>query len=349
MNTDRPNPAGPSVSTPARIPGSIRRTTSIEMDMTEGQVLVGRARDLVTPSRGDAVVVDEASFTARIGEYRQGQLIEEISASPAIDGLDSLVGRSAARGYRRELQRMADEQGLVGRAIYQLLDDVPGASLVAGYSPELNRRDADRTVRPDVARVPDRDAPGHLLALTGVCAGWQEGGAIVTNVLEIGRVPIALGPEAPSLAHPDDPRAWHEFPGPIPPHGMRRRRRIDVVAPPGGRGLLQVDAMFRDSYVTEAGVETIVHEYTFTADVDPQTHGVLASEAIPRALPFAQCPEAAASAGRLPGTTLDDLRARIRADFVGDSTCTHLNDMFRALADVPFLASRVGTIDAEGS
>ena len=79
MSTDRAMTAGPSGSTPARVPGSIRRTTSIEMDMSDGQVLVGRARDLVTPKRGDAVIVDEASFTARIGEYRAGQPIEEIS------------------------------------------------------------------------------------------------------------------------------------------------------------------------------------------------------------------------------------------------------------------------------
>ncbi len=122
------------------------------MIVTDGQVLIGRARDLVTPRRGDAVVVDEGSFTARIGDYRSGQPIEELTASPAIDGLDALIGRSAARGYRRELQRIADEQGLVGRALYQLLDDVPGASLVAGYSPELNRRDADRAAAPARSR-----------------------------------------------------------------------------------------------------------------------------------------------------------------------------------------------------
>jgi hypothetical protein len=107
--------------------------------------------------------------------------------------------------------------------------------------------------------------------------------------------------------------------------------------------------MFRDSYVTEAGLETIVHEYTFTATVDARTRVVLASEAVARALPFQQCPEAAASAGRLPGTTLDDLRERVRADFVGATTCTHLNDMLRALEDVGALAGCIGAIDAEAS
>jgi hypothetical protein len=104
--------------------------------------------------------------------------------------------------------------------------------------------------------------------------------------------------------------------------------------------------MIRDSYVTGAGLETVVHEYTFTASVDARTRVVAASEATARALPFQQCPEAAASAGRLAGTTLDDLRDRIRADFVGATTCTHLNDMLRALEDVGWLAARAGAIDA---
>jgi hypothetical protein len=131
---------------------------------------------------------------------------------------------------------------------------------------------------------------------------------------------------------------------------MRRRRRIDVIPPDDDReGLLHVDAMFRDSYVTGAGVETIVHEYTFAADVDPRTHVVVAAEAVARALPFGQCPEAAASAQRLTGAGLDDLRARIRAEFVGATTCTHLNDMLRALADVGLLAARVGAVGADAS
>ena len=140
------------------------------MIVTDEQVLIGRARDLVTPRRGDAVVVDEGSFTARVGAYRSGQPIEELSASPAIDGLDGLAGRSAARGYRRELQRIADEQGLVGRAVYQLLDDVPGASLVAGYSPELNRRDADRTGAPRVEATVDDGEPPPICSPSPACA-----------------------------------------------------------------------------------------------------------------------------------------------------------------------------------
>ena len=154
MNREPAATAGPSVSTPVRVPGSARRTTSIEMDTRAGLVLAGRARDLVTPTRGDAVVVDEAGFRARVGDYLGGQIIEEFTASPTIDGLEGLIGRSASRGYRRELQRLADEQGMVGRPIFQLLDDIPGTALVSGYAPELERRDTGVATPPRTRSPP---------------------------------------------------------------------------------------------------------------------------------------------------------------------------------------------------
>jgi hypothetical protein len=312
---------------------------TIDMTMTEGLTLAGRARDLVTPGHGEPVVVDEASFTMAI-DYGHGQRIDSVSVSPAVPGVDTLVGRSAARGYRRELQRLAEEQRLVGRAIYQLLDDVPGAALVSGYSPQLNQRDAGFGSRP--AARSDEAVSEHMTSMAGVCAGWQTGGVVLTGILEGNGVPIVVGPDAPSLALDDDPHAWHHPAGPIAHHGMRRARRIDVMPSPDGRAPATVDAMFRDSYVTDAGVETIVHEYTLEVEIDAGSGTVLRCAATPRALPFGQCPEAAGSAGRLVGQGLDDLRTRIRGEFVGATTCTHLNDMLRALADVGALAARSG-------
>ncbi len=335
------NTAGPSTSVPARAPGSVRRTTSIDMTIPDELTLTGRARDVHTRLDGDVQVLDTASFDARV-DYVGGQVIQAIGAAPTVDGLDSFIGRSASRGYRRELSRLGAEQGLVGRAVYQLLDDVPGAALVSGYSPQLNQRDVGVG---SVIRAAARD--DRMQAMAGVCAGWQAGGVVMTSILDGAMPPIELGPDAPSLATPEDPWAWHELPGPIRPHGMRRLRRIDIVPGASPAAPLTVDAFFRDSYMTEAGVETIVHEYTLLATVDPVGTRVLSSEATPRVLPFGQCPEAAASAGRLPGTTLDDLRSRIRADFVGATTCTHLNDMVRALEDVGVLARRVGAATAD--
>ena len=85
----------------------------------------------------------------------------------------------------------------------------------------------------------------------------------------------------------------------------------------------------------------MVHEYTVVGHVDAATQVVLDAEATPRVLPWFECPEAAASAGRLAGRSLDSLRAGVRAEFLGATTCTHLNDMLRALADVGVLGRRV--------
>ena len=315
---------------------------TIDMDMTDGLVLEGRARDLVTPALGEPLVVDHASFTMAI-DYEHGQRIDSVIVSPDIAGIDVLVGRTASRGYRRELQRLADEHQLVGRAVFQLLDDVPGAALVSGYSPQLNLRDAGFGERPGAPAAAGIGAVSeHMTSMAGVCAGWQHGGVVLTGILEGVGVPIVVGPPAPTLDRPDDPIAWHAPAHPIPAHGMRRARRIDVMPSPDGRAPVTVDAMFRDSYVTEAGVETIVHEYTLVVEIDSRSGTVLRSEATPRALPFGQCPEAAGSAERLVGAPLDDLRTRIRGEFVGATTCTHLNDMLRALADVGQLAARAG-------
>ena len=62
-------------------------------------------------------------------------------------------------------------------------------------------------------------------------------------------------------------------------------------------------------------------------------------------LPRAQCPAAVASAERIPGTTFDDLRLRVRRELVGTASCTHLNDTLRALADLgALLPGRSGSI-----
>jgi hypothetical protein len=79
------------------------------------------------------------------------------------------------------------------------------------------------------------------------------------------------------------------------------------------------------------------------ATVDVATSTVVEATATPRVLPWFECPEAAASAGRLAGRTLKSLRAGVRAEFLGASTCTHLNDMLRALADVAVIGAGLGT------
>jgi hypothetical protein len=155
---------------------------------------------------------------------------------------------------------------------------------------------------------------------------------------EAGDPVIVTGPEAPDLDHGDDPEAWHPM-AQLPRHGMRRRRRIDVYE--AGTGRVGIDAMFRDTYVRSDGVETIVHEYTLAAAFDSNTGVIVEARATPRVLPWQECPGAVESARRIAGMTLGELHFRVRQELFGTSTCTHLNDLLRSVADAEALITLV--------
>jgi hypothetical protein len=154
-------------------------------------------------------------------------------------------------------------------------------------------------------------------------------------------VPVATGPDAPPLVREDDPLAWHELP-PLPDTGMRRHRRLDLAL----GDAIEIDAFFRDAHVAPGGRATVVHEYTVAARVDPESLVFTRIEATARALPWIECNPAPASASRLAGRPVGDLRAQVRAEFTGITTCTHLNDTLRSLEDlealVPVLARLAG-------
>jgi hypothetical protein len=118
---------------------------------------------------------------------------------------------------------------------------------------------------------------------------------------------------------------------PLRAHGMRRFRRLDL-APTG-----DFDAHFRDTHVDGDGAETIVHEYTVVGAVDTSTRTITSVTAEVRVLPWQECPGAIGSATRVVGMVLSEVRERIRGEFVGTSTCTHLNDTLRALGDLDAL------------
>ena len=61
-------------------------------------------------------------------------------------------------------------------------------------------------------------------------------------------------------------------------------------------------------------------------------------------LPWPECPAAAASASRLGGQPVANLRDVVRQEFTGITTCTHLNDLLRSLADVATLADALGAL-----
>jgi hypothetical protein len=287
---------------------------------------LGRARDLATASDGTTALVAEGEMRVVI-DFAAGMLVREITMEPAVDGLDAFVGARAGGGFRKVLDL---QSGAVrGSLPYLLLDDVPGATLVSGYAVSMAAGRGDADLGEYRAQV--RKAP--LLQQADICAGWQRGGLLLAN-LEQGGPPATLGPFAPSVVDGDDHDAWHDLP-PLPPDGMRRARRIDVWRD----DVVHVDVFFRDSMMGRDGSETAVHEYTVAATVDPETMTFVSCRAEPRVLPWRECPEAIGSAGRLVGLAVRDLRPELRAQLVGPSTCTHLNDVLRGLEDVAWLTT----------
>jgi hypothetical protein len=121
---------------------------------------------------------------------------------------------------------------------------------------------------------------------------------------------------------------------PMAPKSVRRRRRLDLI----DGDPLRVDVHFRDSHLAADAAEDILHEYTLQATVDPDSLLVLSSKAQARTLPWPECPNALASATRIAGELVADLRAKVHADFRGTTTCTHLNDVLRSLAGITALA-----------
>ncbi len=160
---------------------------------------------------------------------------------------------------------------------------------------------------------------------------------MMTSVRAGTGVPVTLGPVAPPLhdEHELDPIGWHDI-EPLQDGSMRRRRLIDVHV---ARDSWAVSAMFRDTHVQPGGNETVLHEYTLTATVDGATGAFLTCSAVPRVLPFVECPVAAASADRLVGQPIEATRDYVRRELRGTSTCTHLNDLLRSLGDVGALAA----------
>src|SRR5690348_13595903 len=98
-----------------------------------------------------------------------------------------------------------------------------------------------------------------------LCAGWAADGTIMATAGETGMVPTPAGPAAPAVRSGGDPLGWHAFDR-LPPHGMRRYRRLDIWR---DSGTAMVECFFRDSHMSGDRVETVLHEYTVRAAFDP--------------------------------------------------------------------------------
>jgi hypothetical protein len=284
--------------------------------------LLGRARDLWTPGDGGQPRV-LAEDVLHVG-VTQDRTIEDVRSIPSRPELADLVGTRGGGRLRGRLAEVVPEEISAGTPLALLLDDLSGATLIAGFA---YRQWADEWMTAaDGTRAPRR-------RMEGICAGFRPGSSALDEH-GAGRDIHDIKPVRP-VADPGDPVGWHDLEE-IEEVSMRRARRIDVCL--DDDGLIRVDSMFQDSSTVPEGGRIAVHEYRVEATVDP-VEGILTSVfADARVLPYLECPAAAGAVDRMVGTTVADLRVAVLDRLKGAAGCTHLNDALRALAEVPVLA-----------
>jgi hypothetical protein len=308
----------------------MRRTTTHDSARPQGLlgpvVVTTSGRDLFTAADGSAVVFDEARLDVVV-QYVDGRLTA-LTAVPPHPELANLVGASVYVRFRRAVESALPGESASHTVRFQLLDELPAAVLASG-----------RALR--AARIPI-DMKGRTPPID-ICAGWAAGGTAAAGMTDFGP-PLHVGPAAPAIESDDDPLGWH-YTAPIPPHGTRRARRLDLWEE-GDRA--RIECFFRDSHVDAEGTETVVHEWAVQAVFDPGTRRFVSGAAQTGPLPYPECPSAAASAGRLAGMSVDGLRSAVQKSFVGPATCTHLNGTFRSMEDVGALLVALRSSGAPG-
>lgn len=310
---------GPS---PLRVPGSVRRTTTLDAVWPQGRggvtEIFGMGRDLLTPLAGSPSILSDTDIHV-LTDHR---VIKSISSKPERQGLSGLSGAHAGRHLRAAIDEVLPGERAAGSLLYLLLDDLAGTTLVAGWAfgrwPEIMANESD---------------PRPAKPMAGVCIGFRPGsGALNAEGFPRGNANCT---PVPPLAAAEDPLGWHELPD-REGVNFRRARRIDVW--PDAAGGLRIDAGFQDSASLPQGGRMGIHEYRLQAQADAD--GRLQSvTAMPGTLPFAECRAAPSNLTALVGVPLADLREEVISRLRATAGCTHLNDMLRALAEVPMLAA----------
>jgi len=303
--TDIAGPQRPVHTWPPLVPGAVRRTSTIDTH------IAGTGKSDVDLRARDASL-DDVLGEVHVRAHLTDRVIDDIDS-----GLEQLVGTRVGPGFRSTVGRLFPEEAERAGLLHLLLDDWVGAALVSGYAVQHAAINLG---------IEEKIGPGVADHMAGICAGFAADASLVPYARRNGTIPSVHGPLAPPLVDLE----MHAV-EPLRAHGMRRFRRLDL-SPDDG-----FSAHFRDSHVDGEGVETIVHEYTVVGALDTSTRRITSVDATVQVLPWQECPGAIGSAARVTGMSLSDMRARIRTEFVGTSTCTHLNDTLRALADLDAL------------
>jgi hypothetical protein len=291
--------------------------------------LIGRARDVVTPSAGGApILCAEDAFDA---ELRPDRTIVAIEADPPRPDLTQLVGTRGGGRLRHALEHFVPAERRNATPLYLILDDISGASLVAPWAWSQWQKDwlessGSGITRPQLNRM--------IQNMEGICTGFAPGSSSLDPQRLIGQ--SEDGTPTPDLRHPDDADGWHAFTLQNTV-GMRRARRVDVRL----GEVIHIEAAFQDSAAKPDGTRAALHEYDLAATADPSSLRLLSIDATPRVLPFGECPRAVANISRLLDSELPHLRQTVLDQLPGTLGCTHLNDALRALAEVPALVNHL--------
>jgi len=278
-----------------------------------GCVVHARAVDV----DGTGEVVRRVELTARVDDDGNLGWLTGADAAPA-EVLADLDGAPVGRGWRARLAPLLT-LGPQARLLRRVLWELPLSARIAGQTSLLDH--------PSTAQFVQLDLRG-----TDQCSGWRAGGEMLVRAQnDNGVLRMPLGPERPqhSIAETWLPE--------LPDLGPLATRRSRVLTVDGD----SIHLAHRDSYADPDGVTRGLHEWT----VDGRTTGTAdalrfgAFEVTAGQLPWVECPFAGGSVTRLVGRGPQDVDQVIGEQFVGTSTCTHLNDLLRMLADVPDLAT----------
>ncbi|MDP2012870.1 MAG: DUF2889 domain-containing protein [Actinomycetota bacterium] len=315
--------SGPGDPNRPRRPGSIRRTSSLNMDWPNGwdssARVRARARDLLTLADTTKTIADDV-LVATVAE---GRVYESLFTFPDRPALQAVVGLTRPGNSRNAVSALVPEEQEAGTPLFLLLDDLPAIALISGQV-------KSEWIPTAQALAQRGDRP--IRRVIGICSGYTPGSSALDpdgSVRMIQQVQ-AIGP----LTTEADPQAWHTLQAETSEPEMRRVRRIDVWKD----DVLHIDSFFQDSCTTAGGVRVAVHEYALEATADLETGVLLTVSAQPHVLPFDSCPAAASNVDRMIGIPLNEFRSAVLKQLPGTLGCTHLSDALRALAEVPSMA-----------
>jgi Protein of unknown function (DUF2889) len=317
---------------PALQPAAFRRTMHVDVGPAAAWSVRGRelelsgaARDVRGEVSGSSEVAPVKLREARISaKFDSARVLVALAMEPQSPWARSMVGQRAGSGFRKFLDETTPNDPEAS-LVRQLLEDLPAAALISGYS-------SLRLARRLGASPQSLTPPGVLERMTDLCSGWRAGGGAVLSVAAGEGVPIQDTPVAPDLSA-ENPDAWHAIPV-LEADWMRRRRLVDVLLDVQGIG--QIWAMFRDTVGESDGSELVLHEYAVTGTIHMTQNGLVLDRisADPRVLPFVECPAAAAEVVALEGMALRDLPRRVPEALFSVASCTHLNDLLRNIGGI---------------